>query len=42
VLHKTYPIGALDWLGAFQPVEYVGRTIALYYFKQPAAFHRLL
>jgi hypothetical protein len=36
VLHKTYPIGALGWLGAFQPVEYVGRTIALYYIPPPS------
>ncbi len=30
VFHESYPAGAFDWLKAYQPVAYVGRTIRLY------------
>jgi hypothetical protein len=31
VFHKTYPPGAFAWLGKYQPVQRVGKTIDLYY-----------
>ncbi len=33
--HTKYPPGAFDWLGAYQPVARIGKTILLYYI--PAA-----
>jgi hypothetical protein len=30
VFHESYPPGAFDWLNAYQPVAYVGKTIRLY------------
>jgi hypothetical protein len=37
LFHSTYPPGAFAWLGRYQPVARVGKTILLYYIPEEAA-----
>jgi len=32
--HTVYPVGAFDWLKAYQPVSHVGKTILLYHIPE--------